>query len=93
MPNPVRSAEKKRSKKAKKPVAKRPTRAPKEQKPGAKLLVKQVKSGIGHAETYKRTLVALGLRHQAEIVVSDNPSIRGMLSKVHHLVSVKPQGA
>jgi len=60
---------------------------------GARLVVKQIKSGIGHAETYKRTLVALGLRHQAEIVVTDNPSIRGMLFKVHHLVSVKPQGA
>jgi large subunit ribosomal protein L30 len=65
--------------------------------PGAspgKLVVKQVKSGIGHAQTYRRTLRALGLRHhQAEIVVRDNPSIRGMLTKVHHLVSVRPQGA
>ena len=46
---------------------------------GPKLVVKQVKSGIGHAETYRLTLRALGLRHhQAEIVVSDNPSIRGI---------------
>ena len=59
---------------------------------GPKLVVKQVKSGIGHAQVYKRTLRALGLRHhQAEIVVSDNPSIRGMLYKVHHLVTVRPQ--
>jgi large subunit ribosomal protein L30 len=67
------------------------------QTPGASLgmlVVKQVKSGIGHAQTYRRTLVALGLRHhQAEIVVRDNPSIRGMLTKVHHLVSIRPQGA
>ena len=59
---------------------------------GPKLVVRQVKSGIGHAETYRRTLRALGLRHhQAEIVVGDNPSTRGMLAKVHHLVSVRPQ--
>jgi large subunit ribosomal protein L30 len=74
--------------KAKKAVAKKA--APKAEQPqGGTLRVKQVKSGIGHAETYKRTLRALGLRHQAEIVVQDNPSIRGMLTKVHHLVTVK----
>lgn len=61
---------------------------------GARLRVKQVKSGIGHAETYRRTLIALGLRHhQMEITVSDNPTIRGMLWKVHHLVRVTPVGA
>jgi large subunit ribosomal protein L30 len=53
--------------------------------------VKQVRSGIGHAETYKRTLEALGLKHhQDEIVVRDNPSVRGMLTKVRHLVLVRP---
>ena len=58
------------------------------------LRVKQVKSGIGHAETYRRTLIALGLRHhQMEVTVNDNPSIRGMLFKVHHLVRVTPVGA
>jgi large subunit ribosomal protein L30 len=60
---------------------------------GAQLVVKQIRSGIGHAETYRRTLIALGLRHhQAVVTVNDNPSIRGMLHKVHHLVSVKPAG-
>jgi large subunit ribosomal protein L30 len=54
--------------------------------------VKQVRSGIGHADTYRRTLAALGLRHhQAEVVVRDTPSIRGMLFKVAHLVQVKPE--
>ena len=58
---------------------------------GTGLVVKQVKSGIGHAETYRRTLRALGLRHyQHQIVVADNPSIRGMLFKVRHLVKVTP---
>ena len=58
---------------------------------GGGLAVKQFRSAIGHAETYRRTLRALGLRHyQQRIVVADNPSIRGMLFKVRHLVEVTP---
>jgi large subunit ribosomal protein L30 len=57
----------------------------------ARLSIKQVKSGIGHAATYRRTLEALGLRHhQQTIVVNDTPSIRGMLFKVRHLIQVTP---
>lgn len=84
---------------AAKKVAAKPKRAAKPKAEakaatGAQLRVKQVKSGIGHAETYRRTLIALGLRHhQMEITVSDNPTIRGMLWKVHHLVRVTPVGA
>ena len=66
--------------------------APRPAKPaatGKPLRIKQIKSGIGHAETFRRTLAALGLRHhQAEIVVKDTPSTRGMLHKVKHLVRV-----
>lgn len=55
----------------------------------AKLRVRQVRSGIGHSYGMKRTLVALGLRHhQDEVVLPDNPAVRGMLNKVHHLVKV-----
>jgi large subunit ribosomal protein L30 len=55
------------------------------------LRVKQIRSGIGHPETMRRTLAAIGLRrHQQEIVVQDTPSIRGMLYKVRHLVEVTP---
>jgi large subunit ribosomal protein L30 len=61
---------------------------PKAKKAGS-LTVKQVRSGIGHAATYRRTLVALGLKHyQDEVVVVDNPTMRGMLHKVRHLVRV-----
>jgi large subunit ribosomal protein L30 len=57
---------------------------------GARLRVRQVRSGIGHAATYRRTLTALGLkRHQDEVVVPDHPSVRGMLRKVAHLVRVE----
>ncbi len=58
---------------------------------GAQLRVKQIRSGVGHAATYRRTLVALGLKHhQDEVVVRDHPAIRGMLRKVWYLVSVRP---
>ena len=58
------------------------------------LRVRQIRSGIGHAETYRRTLRALGLKHhQDEVVVRDNPSMRGMLVKVRHLVRVSAEEA
>lgn len=55
------------------------------------LRVKQIRSGIGHAQTMRRTLAALGLHHyQQEVVLPDNPSVRGMLFKVRHLIEVSP---
>jgi large subunit ribosomal protein L30 len=57
-----------------------------------RLRVRQVKSGNRHPWRMRRTLTALGLKHhQDEVVVPDNPSIRGMLVRVHHLVSVTPE--
>jgi large subunit ribosomal protein L30 len=56
--------------------------------------VKQVRSGIGHADTFRRTLRAIGLKHhQDEVVVPNNPSVQGMLFKVRHLVQVTPEEA
>jgi len=53
--------------------------------------VKQIRSGIGRAETMRRTLIALGLRHhQAEVELANTASVRGMLYKVRHLVEVHP---
>jgi len=58
----------------------------------AKLRVKQVRSGIDRPSRHQRTLRALGLRHhQHEVVVPDNPAIRGMLYQVRHLVRVAPE--
>jgi large subunit ribosomal protein L30 len=55
------------------------------------LSVKQVRSGIGRSETMRRTLRSIGLRHhQQTVTVQDNPSIRGMLDKVRHLIEVTP---
>ena len=55
----------------------------------ATIKVKQIKSGIGYPKDQKATLVALGLRKISQVVeIEDTPSMRGMLRKVHHLVSV-----
>lgn len=56
-----------------------------------RLWVKQIRSGIGHAETMRRTLKALGLkRHQSVSEVPNTASVRGMLFKVRHLIEVAP---
>ena len=50
---------------------------------------KQIKSKIGAPVDQKRTLQALGLTKISQVVEhEDNPTIRGMIRKVHHLVSV-----
>jgi large subunit ribosomal protein L30 len=55
------------------------------------LTVKQIRSGIGHPETMRRTLRALGLRHhQQSVRVPNTSSVRGMLIKVRHLIEVTP---
>ena len=55
----------------------------------ATIKIKQIKSGIGYPKYQKATLVALGLRKISQVVeIEDTPSMRGMLRKVHHLVSV-----
>ena len=47
------------------------------------------KSAIGYASDQKRTLAALGLRRLHQTVEHEaTPSIRGMVQKVRHLVSV-----
>ncbi len=48
------------------------------------------KSAIGYSVRHKATVLALGLRklHQT-VVLPDNPSVRGMLYKVNHLVKVE----
>lgn len=55
----------------------------------ATIKVKQIKSKIGYPIDQKRTLASLGLRKISQVVeVEDNPSIRGMIRKVRHLVTV-----
>jgi len=58
-----------------------------------RLHVKQIRSGIGHAETMLRTLRSIGLRsHQSSTEVDNTATMRGMLFKVRHLIQVTPVG-
>ena len=55
----------------------------------AKIRVKQTKSRIGSPIDQKRTLDALGLRKMNQIVEHDDTAtIKGMITKVQHLVTV-----
>jgi large subunit ribosomal protein L30 len=54
----------------------------------AKIKITQTKSGVGAPEKHRRTLQALGLKHQRSVVKEDNPAIRGMIFQVRHLVQV-----
>ncbi|MBR2103566.1 MAG: 50S ribosomal protein L30 [Prevotella sp.] len=55
----------------------------------ATIKIKQIKSRIGAPMDQKRTLLALGLHKISQVVeVEDCPSIRGMIKKVHHLVTI-----
>ena len=55
----------------------------------ATIKIKQIKSKIGAPIDQKRTLEALGIKKISQVVeVEDTPSTRGMIRKVHHLVTV-----
>jgi len=54
----------------------------------ATIKIKQIKSKIGYPVDQKRTLEALGLHKISQVVEKeDTPVIRGMIRKVHHLVT------
>jgi len=55
----------------------------------SKLRVTWTKSAIGFPKDQKETIRALGLRRLNQSVIhGDNPSVRGMIYKVRHLVTV-----
>ena len=55
-----------------------------------KLRITLVHSAIGYSVKHKATVRALGLRklHQT-VELEDTPALRGMLSKVNHLVEIE----
>jgi large subunit ribosomal protein L30 len=56
----------------------------------SKLRVRWVKSASGKREDQKRTIKALGLRRLGQTVEhGDTPSVRGMITKVRHLLAVE----
>ena len=55
-----------------------------------KLKITLVKSTIGALKGHKATIEALGLKKIGQCVEQkDNPQMRGMVTKVSHLVSVE----
>jgi large subunit ribosomal protein L30 len=55
-----------------------------------KIKITQIKSGIGYPQRTKDTLRALGIRRMNQTVVKlDHPAIRGMITRVRHLVRVE----
>jgi large subunit ribosomal protein L30 len=55
-----------------------------------KIKITQVKSGIGRSDQQNRTLDGLGLRGpRKSVILEDTLSIRGMIRKVSHLVSIE----
>ena len=56
----------------------------------AKILITQIRSGIGNSWDMKATLKSLGLRRMNQSVIQgDCASVRGMITKVRHLVKVE----
>ena len=54
------------------------------------LVITLVRSPIGYSQRHKDTVTALGLRRLNQTVEqADTPTVRGMLSKVNHLVVVE----
>jgi large subunit ribosomal protein L30 len=54
-----------------------------------KIQVKLVRSPIGYEKSQKETVKALGLKRMHQTIEHDDTSsIRGMINKVKHLVSV-----
>ncbi|CAH0201861.1 MULTISPECIES: 50S ribosomal protein L30 [Bacillaceae] len=57
-----------------------------------KLEITLTRSLIGRPEDQRVTVNTLGLRKMHQTVIQeDNPAIRGMITKVAHLVTVKEQ--
>ena len=57
---------------------------------GGRLRITLVRSTIGRPADQGRTVASLGLRKlNSTVDRPDNPSIRGMVAKIHHLVRVE----
>ncbi|OGN97907.1 MAG: 50S ribosomal protein L30 [Chloroflexi bacterium RBG_13_51_18] len=58
----------------------------------SKLRITWIKSGIGYAESQRKTLESLGFRRlNQSVVLNDSNSVRGMINKVRHLVKVEEE--
>ena len=65
---------------------------PEKTQPQKMVRITLVKSPIGYSVRHKATVRALGLRRMNQTVEHvDSPALRGMLSKVNHLVVIEEQ--
>ena len=56
----------------------------------AKIQITQIRSGIGNSWDIRLTLKSLGLRRMNQsIIQNDSAAVRGMITKVRHLVKVE----
>jgi large subunit ribosomal protein L30 len=63
---------------------------PKNESAGKTIRVTLVRSPIGYTKDQKATVLALGLRRMHQTVEhKDTPALRGMLSKVIHLLKIE----
>ncbi len=63
---------------------------PKKESAGKTVRVTLVRSPIGYTKDQKATVLALGLRRMHQTVEhKDTPALRGMLSKVIHLLKIE----
>jgi large subunit ribosomal protein L30 len=61
-----------------------------QQTTGGQLKITLIRSTIGRPWDQERTVRALGIRRMHQTVVRpDNPSIRGMVTKIRHLIEVE----
>jgi large subunit ribosomal protein L30 len=57
-----------------------------------RIRIRQTKSAIGEPARIRATLRALGLKgHQQSAEQQDTPALRGMIRKVHHLVTIEEE--
>ena len=55
-----------------------------------RIVITQVRSGIGAPESQRKTLRALGFtKHQQTRTHDDTPAIRGMIRQIQHLLAVR----
>jgi large subunit ribosomal protein L30 len=63
---------------------------PKKESTGKTIHVTLVRSPIGYTKDQKRTVLALGLHRMHQTVEhNDTPALRGMLTKVIHLLKIE----
>jgi large subunit ribosomal protein L30 len=84
------SSEKKQSSAVSKGSAKKALAQPSAANPSSALRLTQVRSFFGILPNQKACLIGLGLRKiHSTSVVQDTPSVRGMITKVRHLIRVE----